>query len=53
MNHPCGYDLLIGDWVKPYGQGIINDFIINASYYSKNNGSLRDIHDKKINNNIL
>ena len=55
MNHPCGYDLLIGDWVKPYGQGQVSDFIINIEFYINNNkksknqyGSLEPIYDKKL-----
>ena len=31
----CGYDLLIGDWVKPYGQGKVSDFIINCDGFQK------------------
>ncbi len=27
QNESVGYDLIIGDWVTPYGKGIISDFI--------------------------
>jgi hypothetical protein len=26
-NKPCGFDLMVGDWVAPYGKGEISDFI--------------------------
>ena len=26
-NKPCGYDLIIGDWVAPYGKGMEKDFV--------------------------
>ncbi len=42
----CGYDLLIGDWVKPYGQGKVSDFII------KNEGFINPPL-KKIEGNIF
>ena len=29
LDKPVGYDLEKGDWVKPYGKGIISDFIFN------------------------
>jgi hypothetical protein len=30
LNEPVGYDLLSGDWVRPYGKGLTNDFIFKA-----------------------
>jgi hypothetical protein len=30
LEKPVGYDLEKGDWVAPYGKGIINDFIFNC-----------------------
>ena len=30
-NKPCGYDLIIGDWVVPYGKGKTSDFIFIIS----------------------
>ena len=30
LNKPVGYDLEKGDWVAPYGNGIISDFILNC-----------------------
>ena len=27
IGRPIGYDLMIGDWVAPYGKGLTNDFI--------------------------
>lgn len=26
-NKPIGYDLIVGDWVKPHGDGVVSDFI--------------------------
>jgi hypothetical protein len=31
QNKPIGYDLEIGDWVKPYGKGVIGDFFVSYS----------------------
>jgi hypothetical protein len=31
QNKPIGYDLEIGDWVKPYGKGVVGDFFVNYS----------------------
>ncbi|MCX6984755.1 MAG: hypothetical protein NT118_08405 [Lentisphaerae bacterium] len=28
VNEPIGYDLLVGDWVKPYGKGNIDDITV-------------------------
>ena len=37
LNSPVGYDLEKGDWVAPYGKGVINDFIfIFKARYVKN-----------------
>ena len=36
QNKPIGYDLLIGDWVKPYGKGANGDFFV--SYNNKCDG---------------
>ena len=30
-NTPCGYDLMVGDWVVPYGKGKIGDFVFNIN----------------------
>ncbi len=43
-----GYDLLIGDWLKPYGQGKVSDFVINAYYHSKKNNKSQEIYNKKL-----
>jgi hypothetical protein len=32
---PIGFDLLIGDWVKPYGKGAVNDLIFQADKEGK------------------
>jgi hypothetical protein len=29
LNTPVGYDLLVGDWVKPHGQGMVSDLLIS------------------------
>jgi len=43
MNTPIGYDLQAGDWVKPYGCGIHNDFLFTASGHFK---SLNDFVER-------
>jgi hypothetical protein len=30
MNKKIGFDLMVGDWVAPYGKGVIADFIFQA-----------------------
>ena len=30
LDTPVGYDLLVGDWVTPYGKGVANDFVFKA-----------------------
>ena len=30
-----GYDLMIGDWVGPYGKGVSTDIILEKEYYEK------------------
>ena len=35
FGHDCDYDLLIVDWIKPYGQGKVSDFIINCDGFQK------------------
>lgn len=36
LNSPVGYDLLMQDWVQPYGKGLTNDMIFTV--YSKKFG---------------
>jgi hypothetical protein len=38
IGRPCGYDLEKGDWVSPYGAGMISDLIFNLEkrYASRN-----------------
>ena len=43
-NKPVGYDLMIGDWVGPYGKGINNDILFTREYSRK---SLQD-YDYKL-----
>jgi hypothetical protein len=31
-NKPIGYDLMVGDWVDPYGKGISKDIIFEKEY---------------------
>ena len=35
FNQPVGYDLMIGDWLSPYGKGIAKDVIISKEYSEK------------------
>jgi len=30
MEQQVGYDLMVGDWVGPYGKGVISDFVFKA-----------------------
>lgn len=30
VGQPCGFDLMKGDWVVPYGTGVIDDFILTV-----------------------
>lgn len=43
LERPCGYDLEKGDWVAPYGHGMIPDFIFTAhrQYTSRNDYEVR------------
>jgi hypothetical protein len=41
LNKRLGYDLLIGDWVEPYGRGLTNDFIFNFS------GEFKSFNERK------
>lgn len=35
FNQPIGYDLMVGDWVGPYGKGIATDIIFNGELNQK------------------
>jgi hypothetical protein len=35
LNQPVGYDLMVGDWVGPYGKGINTDIIFTKVAYRK------------------
>jgi hypothetical protein len=35
LNQPVGYDLMVGDWVGPYGKGVNTDMIFQADDYRK------------------
>lgn len=35
FNKPVGYDLMVGDWVNPYGKGIDNDFVFTGELSQK------------------
>ena len=35
FGYACGYDLIVGDWVKPYGQGKVSDFILKNEGFIK------------------
>lgn len=32
QNKPCGYDLKEGDWVAPWGKGLVSDFVFTMSW---------------------
>lgn len=39
-NTPLGFDVMKGDWVKPYGNGVISDFIF--SVYQREDGRVSE-----------
>lgn len=43
IDQPCGYDLQIADWVKPYGKGQASDlvFTVTRRYESRNDFEVR------------
>jgi hypothetical protein len=42
LDEPVGYDLLEGDWVKPYGKGKICDFTVTVS------GNIKSFNDRHV-----
>ena len=38
FNKPVGYDLMLGDWVAPYGKGITADFLFTENHINANSG---------------
>jgi hypothetical protein len=38
FNKPIGYDLTAGDWVAPYGKGVITDFLFTESHTNAQSG---------------
>lgn len=38
FNKPIGYDLMIGDWVAPYGKGISSDFLFTENHLDAKSG---------------
>lgn len=42
LGEPVGYDLMVGDWVAPYGKGTVADFIMNVT------GEYRGPFDREI-----
>ena len=38
FNKPIGYDLMIGDWVAPYGKGISSDFLFTENHPDAKSG---------------
>jgi hypothetical protein len=38
IDMPIGYDLEKGDWVAPYGKGVLSDFIFNCHTYHPQKG---------------
>jgi len=45
MNQSVGFDLSVGDWVKPFGKGTTSDFILNMS---KVQNGPKDFNEKLI-----
>jgi hypothetical protein len=51
-NKPCGFDLMAGDWVAPYGKGGASDFVFELDHGSERTitnryGSVR-LYDNKL-----
>ena len=38
LDKPVGYDLMVGDWIAPYGHGIQGDIFFTAHFDKPNNG---------------
>jgi hypothetical protein len=38
FNKPIGYDLMVGDWVAPYGKGINSDIIFTENHVDEKSG---------------
>ncbi|OVE74217.1 hypothetical protein BVX94_01110 [bacterium B17] len=38
---PVAYDFEIGDWVAPYGQGAVSDFVFNFTGFDKGRGNAK------------
>lgn len=39
LDKPVGYDLMVGDWITPYGRGIQADFLFAAHFETNNDES--------------
>jgi hypothetical protein len=37
LDEPLGFDILAGDWVNPYGQGVVSDFVFTCSNNTEEN----------------
>ena len=38
FNKPIGYDLMVGDWVAPYGKGVTSDFLFTENHVDAKTG---------------
>jgi hypothetical protein len=38
FNKPIGYDLMVGDWVAPYGKGVTADFLFTENHLDTKSG---------------
>ena len=50
IDKPIGFDLEKGDWVAPYGTGVINDFIFTCNHQSKSYNEFKVINKLSFSN---
>jgi len=43
MGKPIGYDLMVGDWVGPYGKGVSTDIFFKEESYRKSSDQYSDV----------
>ena len=50
IDEPIGFDLEKGDWVAPYGSGIISDFIFTCNHESKSYNEFKVVNNLSFSN---
>ena len=52
LNKAIGYDLMIGDWVGPYGKGVNTDLFFNEKHTDQNSGYIISVSFPKAGDGI-